>query len=390
MSGGISLVGIGLPTGMAGWKLLQTRTPADFKAFSKDPQLQRDLAYLRERLPSKATAQDLLSDYRLQSLVLKAYGLDAQIGMEGLMRKVLNSDVTDSTSVAARMTDSRYQAIAGDLNYGGLAIPELPAMPSTATVGIEGLRLTRGFLSFSGGIGGVTVEDVPLTEARTPGAIAAKLQAALRRADGGATAIRVVAQGDTLVFSDARARGVAEIDFTPAQDSVGATLVSNVAGAAAVPAQGGPKVADSAVVEKIAQLYTQAAFEDSLSATSETLRQAVYAKRMLPQVTSWYSVMADTNLSAVVRGVLGLPDSFARLDVDQQKAALEKRMDIADFKDATKLARMLDRYVAQSSVAEAKALASASGVSTLVQPLSWGQNGFAAESAAAIYSILNG
>lgn len=386
----IGLVGIGLPTGMAGWKLLQNKTPADFQAFSKDPRLQRDLAYLREKLPAKATSQDLLADRRLQEMVLKAYGLDAQVGMDGLMRKVLDSDVADSGSVAARMTDSRYRQIARDLNYGGVVIPEIPAVPALATVTVEGLRADRGFTSFTGRFGGVTVEDLSLRGARTPAAVAARLQAAFQKADGGRGDIRVTASGDTLTFSDARARGKAEIAFAPGSAGVSAKLASSSAGSAAVPAQGGPQVGKAEVVEQIAKLYTQAKFEESLGETSDSLRKAIYAKRMLPQITSWYSVIADRNLAAVVQGVLGLPDSFASLDVDRQKAVLEQRMDIAEFKDGAKLSKLLERYVAQSSVAEAKALASASGIVTLVQPVSWGQDSFSAQSAAAIFTILGG
>ncbi|MFC7611524.1 hypothetical protein [Teichococcus aestuarii] len=67
---------------------------------------------------------------------------------------------------------------------------------------------------------------------------------------------------------------------------------------------------------------------------------------------------------------------------------LEKRMNIADLKDPAKLAKLLDRYVAQSSVAEAKALASSTGTATLIQPISWGGNSFSGASAAALFSIL--
>jgi len=488
----LSAIGIGLPAGLAGWKLLQGKAPADFKAFSKDPVLQRDIAYLRETLPSKLTPKELLADRRLQQMVLQAYGLDAQIGFNGLMQKVLASDPADQNSAAARMTDQRFRQIARDLNYGGTATAAVPATPSTARVEIEwgragtgfasvtgsfgtvevadiplsglssraelaaalqrafrkadggrsdisvtsfglelvlsdargrgaarfdftpasgsaaravaqlggtasplqaaislsGLQAGQGFSSFSGSFGTVAVEGVALGGFSSPEAVASALQAAFRKADGGRSDISVAAQGQTLILTDAHNRRAPQLAFTSAEGAV-AKLGKTVDGKPAIAATGGPKVTDSAVVEAIVQKYTQAKFEEALGNSSESLRRAVYAKRMLPQATNWYSVIADRNLAAVVQTVLGLPDSFGQLDVDQQKAALEKRMNIADFKDSAKLGKLLERYVGQSSVAEARALASSSGIVSLVQPVSWGDS-FSGASSAALFSILSG
>jgi hypothetical protein len=386
----ITPISMGLPGGMAGWKILQGKSVTDFAAFNKDPALRRDIAYLREKLPTKLTAKDLLADRRLQEMVLTAFGLDSQLGMNALMQKVLESDPNNSGSVAALMVDGRYKQISGALNYGGLSIPEIPAVPSGATVQVEGIRQGKTFDSFSGTFGGVRVADLDLSQATNRLDLASTLQAALRKADGKNSGITVTALGGKLVFTDPKGRGKA-VDFTfvaSTGSTAQASLAANTAGSAAVPAQGGATVTSSATVEDVVARFTQARFEESLGETSDTLRKAIYAKRSLPGITSWYSVIADRNLASVVQGVLGLPDSFGRLDVDQQKAALERRMEIADFKDGTKLAKLLDRYVAQSSVAEAQALASSSGIATLVQPIAWGGDSFSGSSAAALFSVI--
>ncbi|MBC9179859.1 DUF1217 domain-containing protein [Roseomonas ludipueritiae] len=386
----ITPITIGVPGGVAGWKILQSRKIADFTAFTKDPSLQRDVSYLREKLPTKLTAKDLLADRRLQEMVLTAYGLDSQIGMNALMQKVLDSDPNDSGSVAARMVDSRYKQLSNALNYGGIAIPEIPAVPSSATIQVEGIRQGKTFESFSGSFGGVKVSGLDLSKASNRLELAATLQATFRRADGGNSHITVTALGGKLVFTDGKGRGGAtNFILVASQGSTAqAALAANTAGSVAVPAQGGPAVSKSATVEEIVARFTQARFEESLGETSETLRKAIYAKRSLPSVTSWYSVIADRNLASVVQNVLGLPESFGQINVDQQKAMLERRMDIADFKDNAKLTKMLDRYVARSSVAEAQALASSSGIATLVQPIAWGGDSFTGSSAAALFSII--
>ncbi len=387
----ITPISVGLPNGIAGWKILQKKTPQDFSAFIKDPVLQRDITYLRENLPTKATAKDLLADRRLQEMVLTAYGLDAQIGMNALMQKVLESNPSDTSSVAARMTDAKYRQISAALNYGGITIPEIPAVPSGATIQVEGIRSGKTFTSFSGTFGGVAVSDVSLTGASSRVEVAARLQAAFRKADAKNGDITVTALGGKIIFTDAKGRGEA-VDFTFVADpesTARAGLIDSTTGSEAVAAQGGPNVTDTATVEQIVSLYTQAKFEESLGESSETLRQAIYAKRVLPKITNWYSVIADRNLAEVIQSHLGLPDSFGKLDVDQQKAMLEQRMNINDFSDSTKLSKILDRFVAQSSVAEAQALASSSGLATLIQPVPWGGDTFTGASASALLSIIS-
>jgi len=386
----VNAISVGLPTGVAGWKLLQNKSVSDFKAFTKDPILQRDLAYLRDTLPTKATAKDLLADRRLQEMVLKGYGLDSQVGMNALMQKVLESNPADSNSVAARMTDAKYKKLAAALNYGGLTVPEIPAVPSTATLQVEGIRSGQSFTSFSGTFGGIKVSNLALDTVGNRVDLAATLQAAFRRADGRNSDISVTALGGKLIFSDAKGRGEA-VDFSFVADPAStarASLASNTKGSTVVAQQGGAKVGDVATVEQIVSLYTQARFEESLGETSETLRKAIYAKRTLPGITSWYSIIADRNLAGVVQEVLGLPDSFGRLDVDQQKAMFERRMSLSDFQDSAKLGKLLDRYVAKSSTAEAQAMASSTGLASLVQPVAWGGDAFTGASASALLGII--
>ncbi|ONG55262.1 flagellar protein [Pseudoroseomonas deserti] len=384
----VSAVAIGVPTGLAGWKLLQSKTPADFKAFTKDPVLQRDIAYLREKLPTKLTAQELLADRRLQAMVLQAYGLDKQIGFDALMRKVLDSNPDDDSSTAARMVDYRYRQIAADLNYGGISIPEIPAVLSSTTLQMEGVMTGQTFTSFNGTMGGVKVEGVNLEGMTKRSDIAAALQAAFQKADGGRGDITVQALGVKIIFSDAKGRGKSDFTFIADPDSTPrAYLLSESAGSQRVAGSGGPKVTDSATIDAIVAKFTQARFEESLGQSSDSLRRAVYAKRLLPQIANWYSVIADRNLATVVQAALGLPDSFGQIDVDRQKTILEQRMDIADFKDLAKLGKIIERYVAQSSIEEAKAFASG-GLSSLVQPVYWGRDSFDGSAAAALLSTV--
>lgn len=206
----ISGATLGLPSGTAGWRLLQSKTPADFTGFVKDPELKRDIAYLQAKLPTKLTAKAMLDDPRLQRIVLSAYRLDAQVGMNGLMEKVLNSDLTDKKSVAVRMSNAMFRQIASDFNYGGIATPAVAGVPSSTQIAVDGLQPGKTIDRVSGSFGGVSVRDIDTSAATSRSQLAAILQAAFRRVDGYRSDISVTVFGNSLLFTDAKGRGAAQ------------------------------------------------------------------------------------------------------------------------------------------------------------------------------------
>jgi hypothetical protein len=350
----LAISSLGIPDGVVGWKLLQQATPTSFTAFINDPVLKQQIAYFEQNAPKATTAQALLGNYQLQNFVLTAFGLSSEQGMTGLMDKVLNSAPNSRTSFAASLTDSRFAAIANAFNYGGAVTPAVPAQASSAQVTINGLAPGSGFQGFSGTFAGITLNNVNLSGDTTWSGLASALQAAFRQADGNNSAISVTALGSDLTFSDAQGRGSASnFVFTadPANTGAapGASAPSNiVAGAAAKPAVGGPAVTNPSFIQKVVQQYTEAQFQQVVGNTSNTLREALYAQQTLPTITNWYSVIANLPLANVIQTVLGLPQSFALINVDQEVKTLSSRMNIKDFTNPTKLNALLDRFVAMS------------------------------------------
>ena len=198
---------LGLPTGIAGWALLQKRPVADFKGFVNDPSLKSDIAYLQAKLAGKTTAKALLSDPRLQQIVLTAYGLESQIGMNGLMEKVLDSDLSNTKSLANKLTNPLFRTIAKDFNFGGVVTPAVPVLASRTVLQVNGLGPGSSFGTFSGTLGGVKLRGLDISGATDATQLAARLQAAFRKADGNRTDLSVTVDAGRLVFSDARGRG---------------------------------------------------------------------------------------------------------------------------------------------------------------------------------------
>jgi hypothetical protein len=386
----LAISSLGIPSGVAGWDVLQKETPASFPAFMNDPVLKREIAYFEQNAPKATTAKALLANPQLQDFALTAFGLSSEEGMNGLMQKVLNSAPGSQTSFAAQMVSPQYQAIATAFNYGGTVTPAVPAQASSAQVSVGDLSSGSSFSTFSGTFAGITLGNVDLTGVTTYQGLASTLQAAFRRADGNRSDITVTANGLNLQFSDDLGRGTAtSFAWTtdPLNTAGSSPTVSSpenlVAGSPAQPAQGGPAVTSPTFIKQVVQAYTEAQFQAVVGNTSNTLRQALYAQQQLPNVTSWNQVIADRNLADVVQTVLGLPESFGALNITQQNQVLSSRMSLSTFQNPAKLNKMLNQFVAisqtqaqtasQNPAVQLMSAASSSGIISLTLPSSGSQ-----------------
>lgn len=108
-------------TGLAGWIFLRRTQATQQDVFQRSPELQRDAAYFRERIAGARTAAELVSDTRLLRVALGAFGLEADVPNRAFIRKVLESDPSDSRSFANRLSDKRYLEFARAFSEAGPA-----------------------------------------------------------------------------------------------------------------------------------------------------------------------------------------------------------------------------------------------------------------------------
>jgi hypothetical protein len=85
---------------------------------AKQAATKRDADYYDANIGSVKTVDDLLGNYRLYSYAMKAYGLEDMTYAKGMMKEVLTSDLSDSTSFANKLTDPRYKQFAAAFNFG--------------------------------------------------------------------------------------------------------------------------------------------------------------------------------------------------------------------------------------------------------------------------------
>lgn len=111
----MSGIAVGLP-GYAGWRVLNRTMAAQQALVARDPVLNRDHDYFREKMKTITSAEEFVADYRLMKTSLTSAGLESDLQNRFFIRKVLESDLSDPKSFANRLTDKRYVAFARSIN----------------------------------------------------------------------------------------------------------------------------------------------------------------------------------------------------------------------------------------------------------------------------------
>lgn len=109
--------------GYAGWKFLSRTRAAQATAFTGSPSVQREESYFRTKIGSVRTANELVSDRRLLSVALRAFGLEGDIENKAFIRKVLSDGTLDPKALAHRLADKRYLELSKAFGFGDFSTP---------------------------------------------------------------------------------------------------------------------------------------------------------------------------------------------------------------------------------------------------------------------------
>lgn len=104
--------------GLLGWRLLQRTYDTQFQAFQKSPLQKRDTDYFRENIAKVKTAEDLVSDRRLLTVALGAFGLQDDINNRYFIRKILEEGTVREDALANRFSDKRYRDLSKAFGFG--------------------------------------------------------------------------------------------------------------------------------------------------------------------------------------------------------------------------------------------------------------------------------
>ncbi|MBR0721033.1 DUF1217 domain-containing protein [Bradyrhizobium manausense] len=77
----------------------------------------REVLYYKANIGKVRTVDDLMNDYRLYHYATKAFGLEDMAYAKAFMKKVLQSDLTDSKGFANTLIDKRYREFAAAFSF---------------------------------------------------------------------------------------------------------------------------------------------------------------------------------------------------------------------------------------------------------------------------------
>ena len=126
--------------GYLGWKILERTADRQRAAFEKSTEIQSSRDYFANYLAKIENADDLVSDYKLLKVALRAFGLDGDIRNRAFIKKVMEADPDDKNSIVNRLTDKRYLELNQAFNFGSEAVNQKVDVQT-----VSALYLARSF-----------------------------------------------------------------------------------------------------------------------------------------------------------------------------------------------------------------------------------------------------
>lgn len=118
--------------GYSGWAFLNRTMDSQKSAYNASAEIKRDTEYFKENIGSVETVEDLMSDRRLLSVALGAFGLGEDIDSKFFVQKVLTDGTIDSDALANKLSDKRYLEFSRAFGFGDFETPNtvLSAFPN--------------------------------------------------------------------------------------------------------------------------------------------------------------------------------------------------------------------------------------------------------------------
>lgn len=138
-----------------------------------------------------------------------------------------------------------------------------------------------------------------------------------------------------------------------------------------------PRTKISTFPDEILAQFRARSFETAVGTQNNTFRLALNAERELSALAArpisdtakWYSVLGNAPLREVVQTALGLPKSFASIDLDQQVAVLKDRAETAfgssgidQFTDPARMESLVRRFMFRAEMQEQGAGSSSAAI----------------------------
>jgi hypothetical protein len=138
-----------------------------------------------------------------------------------------------------------------------------------------------------------------------------------------------------------------------------------------------PRTRISTFADEILTQFRARTFETAVGEQNNTYRLALNAEREIPalaarpisETAKWYSILGSAPLREVLQGALGLPKSFASIDLDQQVAVLRDKAEttfgastVSQFSDPVRMEALVRRFQLRSEMQDQAAASSPASI----------------------------
>ena len=137
---------IGVST-LLGVRIADATRDARVTAIRDSAEHSRAITAFRERIGDIRTVDDLIADRELYVFVMKAFDLEDQIFGKAIIRKVLESDAADATSLVRRLTDPRFLELHKGLGFGPEGVGNSSVNDASWQQGIIARYVERQFIN---------------------------------------------------------------------------------------------------------------------------------------------------------------------------------------------------------------------------------------------------
>ncbi|MFM9845332.1 MAG: DUF1217 domain-containing protein [Dongiaceae bacterium] len=112
-----SVAGAASSSAVQGYRLIEKTLDRQMESFEKSPTVKREIDYVRDRLKTIDSAEELVGDYRVMRFVMSAFGLDSQVNAKALIKRVLAEGWRESGAMANKLVDPRYREMARAFDF---------------------------------------------------------------------------------------------------------------------------------------------------------------------------------------------------------------------------------------------------------------------------------
>jgi Protein of unknown function (DUF1217) len=112
-----AVAGASATSAVAGYHLIEKTLDRQMAAFEKMPAIKNEIAYLRTKIGSVDSVDELVSDFRLMRFITSAFGLEAQVNAKALIKRVLAEGWRDNQAMANKLVDARYREMAKAFDF---------------------------------------------------------------------------------------------------------------------------------------------------------------------------------------------------------------------------------------------------------------------------------